>query len=221
MINLIQPITVQQAYDGITHARRWASWNWWWRKVDDDDGDGFPSPKPRTDSRSALPRESRAWRRLRIVKHDESFSLFFFLPEREYMELELRSVEHQGAHEAGGAPPPSWIGCGPHGLDSFASIFYIFQKYSSWSFRSFRELLFLHKNNTMAILLKTASVRVSSIQIMQVRVQNKGKSVWKSRYDGDVSTPPSLNLCLSSSNSVDKLKVIKKNFYKLCLLLLL
>ena len=38
----------------------------------------------------------------------------------------------------------------------------------------------------MAILLKTASVRVSSIQ-MQVRVQNKGKSVWKSRYDGDVS----------------------------------
>ena len=41
----------------------------------------------------------------------------------------------------------------------------------------------------MAILLKTASVRVSSIQIIQVRVQNKGKSVWKSRYDGDVSPP--------------------------------
>ena len=39
----------------------------------------------------------------------------------------------------------------------------------------------------MAILLKTASVRVSFIQIMQVRVQNKGKSVWKSRYVGDVS----------------------------------
>ena len=39
----------------------------------------------------------------------------------------------------------------------------------------------------MAILLKTTPVRVSSIQIMQVRVQNKGKSVWKSRYDGDVS----------------------------------
>ena len=73
----------------------------------------------------------------------------------------------------------------------------------------------------MPILLKIASVRVSSIQIMQVRAQNKIKSVWKSRYDGDVSTPPSLNLCLSSSNSVDKLKVIKKNFYKLCLILLL
>ena len=39
----------------------------------------------------------------------------------------------------------------------------------------------------MAILLKTASVWVSYIQIMQVRVQNKGKSVWKSRHDGDVS----------------------------------
>ena len=73
----------------------------------------------------------------------------------------------------------------------------------------------------MAVLLKIALVRVSSIQIMQVRVQNKGKSVWKIRYVGDVSTPPSLNLCLSSSNSVDKLKEIKKSFYKLCLLLLL
>ena len=73
----------------------------------------------------------------------------------------------------------------------------------------------------MAILLKTTSVRVSSIQIMQVRVENKGKSVWKSRYVGDVSTPPSLNLCLSSSNSVDKLKMRKKNFYKFCLILLL
>ena len=28
--------------------------------------------------------------------------LDFFLPGSEYMELELRSVEHQGAHEAGG-----------------------------------------------------------------------------------------------------------------------
>ena len=55
------------------------------------------------------------------------------------------------------------------------------------TFRRFRELFILHKNNTMAVLLKTASVWVSSIQIMQVRVQNKGKRVWKSRYVGDVS----------------------------------
>ena len=73
--------------------------------VDDGDGDGFPSPEPQTDSRSALPREIRAWRRLRIVKRDESFSPIFFLPEREYIESELRSVEPQGAHETGGAPP--------------------------------------------------------------------------------------------------------------------
>ena len=84
-----------------------------------------------------------------------------------------------------------------------------------------RTFVFCTSNNIMAVLLKTALVQVSFIQIMQVRVQNKGKSVWKSRYDGDVSTPPSLNLCLSSSNSVDKLKVIKKSFYKLYLLLLL
>ena len=50
-----------------------------------------------------------------------------------------------------------------------------------------RTFVFCTINNTMAVLLKTASVRVSFIQIMQVRVQNKGKSVWKSRYVGDVS----------------------------------
>ena len=50
-----------------------------------------------------------------------------------------------------------------------------------------RNFVFCTINNTMAVLLKTASVRVNFIQIMQVRVQNKGKSVWKSRYDGDVS----------------------------------
>ena len=226
MINLIQPITVQQAYDGNTHAPRWASWNWWWRMVDDDDGDESPSPEPRTDSRSALPREIRAWRRLHIVKRDESFSLIF----SPRMWIYRVGVEVGGAPggprdrgpRLGGRRAPTLMDrvWGP-GLDSFAIFLYIFQKYSQLIFRSFRELLFLHKNNTMAILLKTASVRVSSIQIMQVRVQNKGKSVWKSRYVGDVSTPPSLNLCLSSSNSVDKLKVIKKNFYKLCLLLLL
>ena len=46
-------------------------------------------------------------------------SLCFFLPEREYMELELRSVEVQGAHEIGGralqggAPHPRGQGVGP------------------------------------------------------------------------------------------------------------
>ncbi|EMS62271.1 hypothetical protein TRIUR3_12590 [Triticum urartu] len=39
----------------------------------------------------------------------------------------------------------------------------------------------------MVVLLKIAPSRVSFIQIMQIRVQNKSKSVWKSRYLGDVS----------------------------------
>ena len=88
--------------------------------VDDDDSDESPSPEPHTDSRSALPREIRAWRWLGVVKRNETFSLIFFLPEREYMELELRSVEVQGAHETGGRaqgegarPHPRGKGVGP------------------------------------------------------------------------------------------------------------
>ena len=101
--------------------------------VDDDDGDRFPSPEHRTDSRSALPREIRAWRRLRIVKRVESFSLIFFLPECEYIELESRSVELQGAHEAGGAPrgasaPPTLMDrVWAPGLDSLP-VFFIISK---------------------------------------------------------------------------------------------
>ena len=114
MINLIQPITVQQAYDGITHARRWASWNWWWRMVDDDDGDGFPSPEPRTDSRSALPREIRAWRWLRIVKRDESFSFIFFSPNMNiwswsWGRWSSRGPTRQGACPRGAGAPPTLV----------------------------------------------------------------------------------------------------------------
>ena len=113
MINLIQPITVQQAYDAITHARRWASWNWWWRMVDDDDGDGFPSPEPRTDSRSALPRGFRAWRRLRIVKRDESFSLIFFSLKVNIWSWSWGRWRSRGPTRSEGAPPPLSLGCGP------------------------------------------------------------------------------------------------------------
>ena len=45
--------------------------------VDDDDSDESPSSEPRTDSGSALPREIRAWRRLRVMKRDETFSFIF------------------------------------------------------------------------------------------------------------------------------------------------
>ena len=73
------------------------------------------------------------WQRLRIVKRDESFSLIFFLPEREYMELELRSVEVQGAHETGGrpggraCPHPRGLGVGPLVL-ILSLVFFIFSK---------------------------------------------------------------------------------------------
>ena len=102
--------------------------------VDDDDGDESPSPEPRTDSRSALPREIRAWRRLRIVKHDETSSLIFFLRETEYIELELRSAEPQGAHEIGGRaqggralPHPRGQGVGPLAL-ILSPVFFLFYK---------------------------------------------------------------------------------------------
>ena len=72
--------------------------------VDDDDGNESPSPEPRTDSRSALPRGFRAWRQLHVVKRKDLFSLIFFLYESKYIELELASEGFQGAHEVGGAP---------------------------------------------------------------------------------------------------------------------
>ena len=127
MINLIQPITVQQAYDGITHARRWASWNWWWRMVDDDDGDESPSPEPRTDSRSALPREFRAWRRLRIVKRDESFSLIFFSPNTNIWSWSWGRWSSRGPTRQGARPHPRGQGVGP--LTLFLSpVFFIKSK---------------------------------------------------------------------------------------------
>ena len=101
--------------------------------VDDDDDDESPSPETRTDSRSALPREIRAWRRLHIVKRDETSSLIFYLRETEYMELELRSAEPQGAHETGGAPRgrarphPCGQGVGPLVL-ILSLVFFIFSK---------------------------------------------------------------------------------------------
>ena len=152
MINLIQPITVQQAYGGITHARLWASWNWWWRKVGDDDGDDFPSPEPRTDSRSALPMKNGRCRWLHIVKRNESFSLIYFLPEREYMELELRLVVVEGTHKGGGGPstlvdsrwvPSGWFFCQYffiysknilHEVSGHSENFYFFTKITPWQF---------------------------------------------------------------------------------------
>ena len=43
------------------------------------------------------------------------------------MELELRSVEHQGAHEAGARPQPRGQGVGPLAL-ILSPVFFIFSK---------------------------------------------------------------------------------------------
>ena len=121
--------------------------------VDDDDGDESPSPEPRTDSRLALPRGFRAWRRLRIVKHDDFFSLIFSLRKQIYR-VGVGVGGHPGGPRGrgraleggrtleGGAPPPSWTGCGPPGLHLWRGFFIIFLKDVPWSFRSFREYLF-------------------------------------------------------------------------------
>ena len=92
--------------------------------VDDDDGDGFPSPEPRTDSRPTLPREFRAWRWLRIVKHDESF-FFIFLPEQEYMELEVDGAP--GGLRGRGCAPTLVARVWAPGLDSLP-VFFIISK---------------------------------------------------------------------------------------------
>jgi hypothetical protein len=101
--------------------------------VEDDDGDRFPSLEPRTDSRSALPGEFRAWRWLRIVKHDESF-FFIFSPRTRIHEVKVEvggapgGPQGRGRAQGGQAhPPPSWLGCGAPGLDSLP-VFFIISK---------------------------------------------------------------------------------------------
>ena len=66
------------------------------------------------------------------------------------------------------------------------------------------------KEDTRAILLKTALVHVSCIQIIQVRGKTTAKVFGKVDTFWTYQLPPSLAYCLSSSNSVDKLNAIKK-----------
>ena len=100
--------------------------------VDDDDGDGFPSPEPRTDSRSALPREFRAWQRLRIVKRDESFSLIFFSLNVNIwswggVQWSPRGPTRQGGVPQGGALHPHGQDVGPLSM-ILSPIFFINSK---------------------------------------------------------------------------------------------
>ena len=97
-----------------------------------DDGDESPSPEPRTDSRSALQRGFRAWRRLRIVKRDDFFSLFFF-------SSKLNIWSGVGVGDAtggprgrgrtlGARPHPREKGVGPPGLHLWRGFFIVFSK---------------------------------------------------------------------------------------------
>src|SRR3954463_1119070 len=98
--------------------------------VDDDVNDASPSPEPRTDSRSALPRGFRAWRRLHIVKRDYFFSSIFS-PRKQIYRVGVGlggapgGPRGMGARPRG-APPPSWTGCGPPGLHLWRGFSIIF-----------------------------------------------------------------------------------------------
>ena len=111
-MNLIQLLTDQQAYEGITHSRWGASWNWWWRRVGDDKERRSPSPEPQTDSRSGLPVKNRRWRRLHLVERDNSFSLIFS------SNMWFYSVGFRVCRPPGGDNPPrhTWRGARPSGL---------------------------------------------------------------------------------------------------------
>ena len=151
--------------------------------VDDDDGDESPSPEPRTDSRSALPGEIRAWRRLHIIKRDESFSLVFSPRTCIYrVGVEVGGAvggpRDRGARPGGGRAPTLLDRVWAPWSCFFHQYFLYFPKVISVDFQVIpRTFVFCTINNTMAVLLKTASVWISFIQIMLVRVRNKGKSV--------------------------------------------
>ena len=98
--------------------------------VGDDDGIYFPSPEPKKDPRSALPRKNRRWRRLRIVERDELFSLIFSPRIGLYgVGVEVGGVvggpqANLARPREGRRPPGLWPMGGPPLVDSFAYIFY-------------------------------------------------------------------------------------------------
>ena len=123
------------------------------------------------------------------------------------MELGFWSVESQGGHEAGGAPRgrgraphPRGQGVGPLVL-ILSPLFFINSKNILREVSGHSENFYFCTKITPWQL-----VRVSSIQIMQVRVQNKGKSVWKSRYIGDVSLVHALECCIMFISFIRNLK---------------
>ena len=110
MMNLIQLLTDQRAYEGITHSRWGASWNWRWRRVGDDEDRRSSSPEPQTDSRSSLPMKNRRQQWLCLVEHNNSFSMIFSRKIRFYsVGFRVRGATRWGqptwAHPEGVAHP--------------------------------------------------------------------------------------------------------------------
>ena len=164
-MNLIQLLTDQRAYEWITQSRWGASWNWRWRMVGDDEERRPPSPKPQTDSRSGLPMKNRRgggsilWNA--IILSPWFFSgIMWIYSIRGVVSGATRWVQPTWARQERGR---ALVGCAQPGAPLrwvlAPKILIIDIKKSSQSFVPFRELLFLHKNNTMVVLLKTASVR--------------------------------------------------------------
>ena len=154
-MNLIQLLTDQRAYEGITHSRWGASWNWRWRRVGDDEERRSPSLEPQTNSRSALPRKNRAWRQLCLRDRNNSFSLIFsrnmwFYSIRGVVSGATRWVQPTWARQERGAcsgwlcPPrcPSSAGLGsrnsyywlknPHKVSFQSESFYFCTKTTPW-----------------------------------------------------------------------------------------
>ena len=150
MMNLIQLLTDQRVYEGITHSQWGASWNWRWRLVGDDKERRPPSPGPQTDSRSTLPRKNRAWRRLRLLDRDNFLSLIFFLEKCDFIVSggvisgatkwvqPTWARQERGARPGGLCPPrcPSPVGVGsiknPREVSFHSDNFYFCTKTTPW-----------------------------------------------------------------------------------------
>ena len=99
---------------------------WWWR---------IPLSRAQNRLQICPPEEEHGLAAASYRKTRWIFLSDFFLPEHEYMELELRSVELQGAHEAGGrAPHPCGKGVAPWPW-FFRQYFLLFPKIISMKFQ--------------------------------------------------------------------------------------
>ena len=149
-MNLIQLLTDQRAYEGITHSRAGASWNWRCKRFGDDEDKKSPSPEPKTDSRSGLPMKNMRWRRIRIAKQ-VILPHWFFSRKIGIYGVGFRVCGatrwgqptwacQEGAHPGGLCPPR----CPPSVVLGSRNSLLLYKK-SFKSFIPFWELLFLHK----------------------------------------------------------------------------